>query len=337
MDELEDAGRSRRFSREYLLCAFGDVHIWPVRNVLCGLVDNTHGKSYTRSVLVDIVGIDRNGDTGWNGTSGYSIWYPIRSIRHYNLFLIRAGIQTYREFDRAHVSLDGHQWASLVSGSVLMDMIYISTVDCRLRLLKTVYTPKEAKELANLVPGPTFLESGANPKKGRMMMSEQAFNQSEICANYAEGPNRLEAAIAGLSETGLDAALNNDSWTIRQIIHHITDGDDTWKGFIKRAIGNPGGNFMLEWYWQIPQTEWAEHWAYRKRAIEPSLALFRASRCHIVQLLEHIPGAWGNSLRLRLPNGEEQEVSIGWVMDMQSRHVDEHIGDIRRIREVHGI
>ena len=121
-------------------------------------------------------------------------------------------------------------------------------------------------------------------------MSEQLSMQNETIAHYADGPKRLEAAITGLSATSLDVALSNDSWTIRQIVHHLADGDDIWKVFIKQAIGNPGGEFVLEWYWQVPQEEWAERWAYWERAIEPSLALYRASRCHIVQLLEHTPG-----------------------------------------------
>jgi uncharacterized damage-inducible protein DinB len=168
-------------------------------------------------------------------------------------------------------------------------------------------------------------------------MSEQLTSQNEIIADYADGPNRLEAAIAGLSATDLDIALNADSWTIRQIVHHLTDGDDIWKAFIKRAIGNPGGEFKLDWYWQMPQDEWAERWAYSERAIDPSLALFRASRGHIVQLLQHATDAWEKSLRIRWPSGEEQEVSVGWVVEMQARHIEGHLVDISKIREAHSI
>lgn len=168
-------------------------------------------------------------------------------------------------------------------------------------------------------------------------MSEQVSSQDEILADYADGPNRLEAAIAGLSEMDLDMTLGKDSWTIRQIVHHVMDGDDIWKVFIKRAIGNPGGKFSLEWYWQMSQDEWAERWAYKQRAIEPSLALLCASRRHVVQPLKHIPGAWEKTLRIRWPNEEEQQVSVRWVIEMQTRHIEGHIGDIRKIRDVYGI
>jgi len=166
-------------------------------------------------------------------------------------------------------------------------------------------------------------------------MSSQTAHQSDILASFAGGPDRLEAAIAGLSAADLDLALSSDRWSIRQIVHHIADGDDLWKEFVKRAIGNPEGEFTLAWYWQIGQAEWAGRWAYRERAIEPSLALFRASRAHVVQLLTHRPEAWSHNLLIRWPD-EETQTSVEWVVAMQARHVDGHVDDIRRIREAHG-
>jgi len=166
-------------------------------------------------------------------------------------------------------------------------------------------------------------------------MTDQAADHGDILAGYAAGPDRLEAALAGLSEADLDLALGDDSWSIRQIVHHIADGDDLWKEFVKRAAGNPGGEFSLAWYWQIGQDEWARRWAYRERAIEPSLALFRASRAHIVQLLANRPEAWSTSLLIRWPD-EEAQTSVGWVVAMQARHIDGHVDDIRRIREARG-
>ena len=168
-------------------------------------------------------------------------------------------------------------------------------------------------------------------------MDVQMSNREAIIARYSDGPSELETAIAGLSEGELDLAESDDTWTIRQVVHHITDGDDIWKGFIKQAAGKPGGKFDLQWYWDMPQDEWVGHWAYTSRAIEPSLALFRANRRHIVQLLENLPGAWERSLLVSWPNGETQEVSVGWVVEMQAQHVPGHLDDIRRTRQVHAV
>jgi hypothetical protein len=135
----------------------------------------------------------------------------------------------------------------------------------------------------------------------------------------------------------LDIGLSSESWTIREIIHHIADGDDLWKSFIKQALGNPGGNFSLDWYWHLPQDEWAERWSYQTREIEPSLMMLRASRSHVVQLLRHTPEAMEKSLQVCWPGGGEQEVSVGWVVEMQTQHVMGHVADVGKIREAHGV
>jgi hypothetical protein len=168
-------------------------------------------------------------------------------------------------------------------------------------------------------------------------MDERLTNRQAIVARYADGPNQLEAAIAGLSEGELDFAESDGTWTIRQTVHHVADGDDIWKVFIKRAIGNPGGKFDLQWYWAMPQDEWVKSWAYASREIGPSLALFRANRGHIVQLLEHMPEVWERSLLVRRSAGEEEEVKVAWVVKMQAEHVPGHVDDVRRARQVHGV
>lgn len=168
-------------------------------------------------------------------------------------------------------------------------------------------------------------------------MDQQMSERSPFITSYAGGPYLLETAITGLSATELDIAESGDRWTIRQIVHHVVDGDDIWKAFIKQAIGNPGSRFDLQWYWELPQDEWGERWGYASRAIEPSLALFRACREHIAQLLQELPAVWEQTLLIKWPNGEQQEVSVAWVVEMQSQHVLGHVEDIRRARKVHGV
>jgi uncharacterized damage-inducible protein DinB len=168
-------------------------------------------------------------------------------------------------------------------------------------------------------------------------MTKQTHNREEILDRYAQGPGQLEAALAGLSDVDLDAALTDDTWTIRQIVHHIVDGDDLWKAVIKAALGSSRGLFSFLWYWDIPQDEWAERWDYAGRAIEPALALLRANRRHIVQLLQGRPAAWEHYALITLRDGEERPTSVGYVVEMQADHLLSHIDDIRRIRQAHDL
>ena len=78
----------------------------------------------------------------------------------------------------------------------------------------------------------------------------------ELLEEYKKGPERLTEVIQEIPENSLDLSADKDSWTIRQIIHHIVDGDDIWNSFIKQALGEQGGEFLsLSWYWKVPQDE----------------------------------------------------------------------------------
>ena len=168
-------------------------------------------------------------------------------------------------------------------------------------------------------------------------MTEQERNSEAILARYADGPAQLECAISGLKESELDLALGSDSWSIRQIVHHLADGDDIWKIAIKAALGNSGGTYHLMWYWDKPQEEWAESWDYAGREIESSLGLLRANRRHMVELLQQVPDAWERYIFIPRPDGERRRATVGYMVEMQANHVPGHIDDIRRIRQAHGV
>ena len=168
-------------------------------------------------------------------------------------------------------------------------------------------------------------------------MTTEAESPKTILARYADGPAQLEAALKDLTESDLDLALDGDSWSIRQIVHHLADGDDLWKMCVKAALGNSEGLFTLQWYWDRPQMEWAENWKYAGRGIRSSLALLCANRQHIMELMQQIPNAWEKSIRLRPPNGQEERVTVGEVLEMQANHIVGHIHDIQLIRQAHHV
>lgn len=158
-------------------------------------------------------------------------------------------------------------------------------------------------------------------------------NQNEIIKLFKQGPATLENALADLSAFELDYVPSNGGWTIRQIVHHLVDGDDLWKIYIKIALGNEEAEFTLEWYQALPQTEWAKRWSYEKRSIDESLILLKAIRVHIIQLLDYVPDGWHRSAKFRDSNGEIEIVPVGFVIKMQADHVLHHVKRISAIRE----
>jgi hypothetical protein len=156
-------------------------------------------------------------------------------------------------------------------------------------------------------------------------------NKDSIIARYIKGPTLLERALTDLKEADLDTSSSKGGWTIRQIVHHIADGDDIWKICIKQALGNNQSEFSLDWYCALPQDTWADRWAYGQRPIEASLVLLKATRDHVVQLIEHVPEGWNRAVRFREPNGEIEMVPVGFIIEMQANHVMHHLQQIKTI------
>ncbi len=161
---------------------------------------------------------------------------------------------------------------------------------------------------------------------------EAPADRDAVLARYKEGPALLARALAGLKDAELDATPAKGGWTIRQIAHHIVDGDDLWKTCIKMALGNEQAEFALGWYWAQPQDVWVERWAYASRPLDESLALLRANRAHVLQLLEHVPDAWRRSVRLVRSDGQAERLPVGAVVAMHADHVAHHLDRILAIR-----
>ncbi len=150
-------------------------------------------------------------------------------------------------------------------------------------------------------------------------------------SRYRDGPRLLESAVTGLQCADLDAVPPGGGWTIRQIIHHVVDGDDLWKMGIKMAMGNEQSEFSLGWYQSLSQRTWGDRWAYSQRSVDVSLSLFKAIRAHIVELLECVPEAWTRSVGFPASDGTIERVPVGFVIHMQADHVLHHVERIRGI------
>ena len=136
-----------------------------------------------------------------------------------------------------------------------------------------------------------------------------------------------------MPDSALDMSPTQGGWNIRQIIHHLVDGDDIWKTCIKIALGNEQANFTLDWYRMLSQEEWGKRWAYEKRSIDISLTLLNAIRDHILQLLEHVPNGWNRSIEFQNPDGSVERITVGSIIEMQTDHLEHHISRIHAIQK----
>ena len=151
--------------------------------------------------------------------------------------------------------------------------------------------------------------------------------RGDTLALYAGAVDELQAALAGLSEAELDLARAPGEWTIRQIVHHLTDGESLFLLPMKMALVESGRPYTLNW--PEGNAVWGE--SYAERPIAPALDLFRAIRVHIAQIEQRWPDSWDRHV---VANGRQWR--FGDFMDIVTNHALEHIDEIREIRRTHG-
>jgi hypothetical protein len=153
---------------------------------------------------------------------------------------------------------------------------------------------------------------------------------------YQALPDQLATAVSGLSEEQLDLTGGPDQWSIRQIVHHLADGQTMWSVCMRMAIGAPGAAMQLGWY---PGNEaWAERMAFAERSIEPGLALLRGFHAEIAELLTLMPEAWEREVIIGVPGrGDERAYSVARIIGFTGEHFVEHLGEIMAIKDSHGL
>ena len=157
----------------------------------------------------------------------------------------------------------------------------------------------------------------------------------ETLALYARGGEEIEAALTGLTEDDLDLKRNPDEWSIRQIVHHLAETDSLFLLTFESALAQSGSTFIRNPY---DQPHWAEALAYNLRPIEPSLALLKAMRDHLIQLFQHIPDYRDRYVLLKFASweGDGGRVAVGELLESLNRHLAEHCAEIRETRRIQG-
>jgi catechol 2,3-dioxygenase-like lactoylglutathione lyase family enzyme len=174
-----------------------------------------------------------------------------------------------------------------------------------------------------------------DPSGYRIVYIQRAHHSpEETLALYSRGGEDVEAALAGLTEADLDLTRAPEEWSIRQIVHHLSESESLFLLTLKSALAQSGSTYIRNPY---DQAHWAEALAYKERAVEPSLALIKASRQHLAHLMQHIPDYSERYVLLKFANeeGEGRKITVGEWLGIMNRHLAEHCAEIRETRHVH--
>jgi uncharacterized damage-inducible protein DinB len=136
-------------------------------------------------------------------------------------------------------------------------------------------------------------------------------------------PERLRAAVAGLSDEQLDTPYREGGWTLRQVVHHIADSHAMAYARCKLALTE-------DWPTINPYNEkaWAQL-ADSKLPVGVSLALIEALHTRWAALLESLTEEEFQKGYNHPERGRQTLATALAMYDWHSRHHTAHITGLR--------
>jgi DinB superfamily len=137
-------------------------------------------------------------------------------------------------------------------------------------------------------------------------------------------PERLRAAVGGLSDPQLDTPYRPEGWTLRQVVHHVADSHANCYIRFKLALTE-------DWPTIKPYDEvaWANLSDSRRLPVEVSLAMLEALHGRWVALLETMSEEDFHKGYLHPEQGRQNLAKALALYDWHSRHHTSHITSLR--------
>lgn len=146
-------------------------------------------------------------------------------------------------------------------------------------------------------------------------------------ASIAELPDRLEAAVRGLSEVQLDTTYRAGGWTVRQVVHHLADAH--LQGFARMKFLLTEDHPLIKPY---RQDAWAATADAQRAPVEESLRILRGLHARWTRLLENLDeGAWTR----RGFHPERGVVTVDDLLRTYAAHCVSHVEAIMTLRREH--
>jgi hypothetical protein len=137
-------------------------------------------------------------------------------------------------------------------------------------------------------------------------------------------PERLRAAVAGLSDAQLDTPYREGGWTVRQVVHHF--GDSHANSYVRFKLA-------LTEDWPTIKTYDEAAWARTpdtKQAIEPSLVFVAGLHQRLVAVLESMTDA---DFERGFNHPERGRITLAHNLAIYDWHSRHHVAHITSLRE----
>ncbi len=155
-------------------------------------------------------------------------------------------------------------------------------------------------------------------------MSSQS-ERKDMIQKIKQLPEKLEAAVKGLSDAQLDTPVGEGKWTIRQIAHHIVDGN--MNAYLRMKFVITETKPILKPY---DQDKWSALVDASRSPVQTSLSIMKGLSERWVHLLESLPESSWTREGIHLENGK---VSLENLLATYSRHGETHLQQIMNFKQ----
>ncbi|HEU4387464.1 MAG TPA: bacillithiol transferase BstA [Blastocatellia bacterium] len=143
--------------------------------------------------------------------------------------------------------------------------------------------------------------------------------------DIAAAPNRLRAAVEGLTEQQLDTPYRPGGWTVRQVVHHVPDSH--LNSYVRFKLALTETEPTIKPY---DEAQWAELTDARSAPVELSLALLDALHSRWIVLLRSLSPA---DLKRKFVHPELGEVPLIKNVALYAWHGKHHVAHVTSLRE----
>lgn len=137
-------------------------------------------------------------------------------------------------------------------------------------------------------------------------------------------PERLRAAVSGLSDTQLDTPYREGGWTVRQVVHHVADSHANSYIRFKLALTEDWPTVK-----SYDEAAWANLSDSRRLPVEVSLAMIESLHGRWVGLLEALTDEDYQKGFVHSDLGRQNLAKSLALYDWHSRHHTAHITSLR--------
>jgi hypothetical protein len=137
-------------------------------------------------------------------------------------------------------------------------------------------------------------------------------------------PERLRAAVSGLSDTQLDTPYREEGWTVRQVVHHVADSHMNCYVRFKLALTEDWPTVK-----SYDEAAWANLADSRWLPVEVSLGLIESLHGRWVGLLEALSEEDFHKGYEHSEMGRQNLAKVLALYDWHSRHHTAHITSLR--------